>query len=110
MAFGFSFGGLIFLLVLLVISAFRVLREYERGVVFMLGRFWRVKGPGLVLIIPAIQQMVRVDLRTVVLDVPPQDVISHDNVSVKVNAVIYFRVLDPQNAIIQVEDYMVATS
>ncbi|WP_019450802.1 slipin family protein [Cupriavidus sp. BIS7] len=110
MAFGFSFGGLIFLLVLLVISAFRVLREYERGVVFMLGRFWRVKGPGLVLIIPAVQQMVRVDLRTVVLDVPPQDVISHDNVSVKVNAVIYFRVVDPERAIIQVANFLEATS
>src|SRR5436305_1891694 len=110
MAFGFSFGGLIFLLVLLVISAFRVLREYERGVVFMLGRFWRVKGPGLVLIIPAIQQMVRVDLRTVVMDVPPQDVISHDNVSVKVNAVVYFRVVDPERAIIQVANFLEATS
>jgi len=110
MAFGFSFGGLIFLLVLLVISAFRVLREYERGVVFMLGRFWRVKGPGLVLIIPAVQQMVRVDLRTVVLDVTPQDVISHDNVSVKVNAVIYFRVVDPERAIIQVANFLEATS
>ncbi|WP_066731611.1 slipin family protein [Cupriavidus sp. D384] len=110
MAFGFSFGGLIFLLVLLVISAFRVLREYERGVVFMLGRFWRVKGPGLVLIIPVVQQMVRVDLRTVVLDVPPQDVISHDNVSVKVNAVIYFRVVDPERAIIQVANFLEATS
>ncbi len=73
MAFGFSFGGLIFLLALLVVAAIRVLREYERGVVFMLGRFWRVKGPGLVLLIPGIQQMVRVDLRTVVFDVPPQD-------------------------------------
>lgn len=110
MAFGFSFGGLIFLLVLLVVSAFRVLREYERGVVFMLGRFWRVKGPGLVLIIPAVQQMVRVDLRTVVLDVPPQDVISHDNVSVKVNAVVYFRVVDPERAIIQVANFLEATS
>lgn len=110
MAFGFSFGGLIFLLVLLVISAFRVLREYERGVVFMLGRFWRVKGPGLVLIIPVVQQMVRVDLRTVVLDVPPQDVISHDNVSVKVNAVVYFRVVDPERAIIQVANFLEATS
>ncbi|GJG96562.1 slipin family protein [Cupriavidus pauculus] len=110
MAFGFSFGGLIFLLVLLVVAAFRVLREYERGVVFMLGRFWRVKGPGLVLIIPAVQQMVRVDLRTVVLDVPPQDVISHDNVSVKVNAVVYFRVVDPERAIIQVANFLEATS
>ncbi|WP_423198075.1 MULTISPECIES: slipin family protein [unclassified Cupriavidus] len=110
MAFGFSFGGLIFLIVLLVVAAFRVLREYERGVVFMLGRFWKVKGPGLVLVIPAIQQMVRVDLRTVVLDVTPQDVISHDNVSVKVNAVIYFRVVDPERAIIQVANFMEATS
>ncbi len=110
MAFGFSFGGLIFLIILLIISAFRVLREYERGVVFMLGRFWKVKGPGLVLIIPAIQQMVRVDLRTVVMDVPPQDVISHDNVSVKVNAVVYFRVVDPERAIIQVANFLEATS
>ncbi len=94
----------------LLVSAFRVLREYERGVVFMLGRFYRVKGPGLVLIIPVIQQMVRVDLRTIVMDVPSQDVISRDNVSVKVNAVIYFRVIDPQKAIIQVEDYYSATS
>ncbi|ANJ73215.1 slipin family protein [Ralstonia insidiosa] len=106
----FSAGGLIFLAVLLIISSFRVLREYERGVVFLLGRFWRVKGPGLVLIIPAIQQMVRVDLRTVVMDVPPQDVISHDNVSVKVNAVVYFRVVDPERAIIQVANFLEATS
>ncbi|CAG2151295.1 hypothetical protein LMG19282_03960 [Cupriavidus campinensis] len=110
MAFGFSFGGLIFLLALLVVAAIRVLREYERGVVFMLGRFWRVKGPGLVLLIPGIQQMVRVDLRTVVFDVPPQDVISHDNVSVKVNAVVYFRVVDPERAIIQVANFLEATS
>jgi len=106
----FSAGGFIFLAVLLIISSFRVLREYERGVVFLLGRFWRVKGPGLVLIVPAIQQMVRVDLRTVVMDVPPQDVISHDNVSVKVNAVVYFRVVDPERAIIQVANYLEATS
>ncbi|BAU74304.1 slipin family protein [Metapseudomonas furukawaii] len=110
MAFPLSFATLIFLLVLLAASAIRILREYERGVVFQLGRFWKVKGPGLVLIIPAIQQMVRVDLRTVVLDVPPQDVISRDNVSVKVNAVLYFRVLDPQRAIIQVENFLTATS
>ncbi|HJE29911.1 MAG TPA: slipin family protein, partial [Pseudomonas nitrititolerans] len=86
------------------------LREYERGVVFQLGRFWRVKGPGLILIIPGLQQMVRVDLRTLVLDVPTQDVISRDNVSVKVNAVVYYRVLDAEKAIIQVEDYHSATS
>lgn len=110
MAYGFSFGGFVFLLALLVITSFRVLREYERGVVFMLGRFWRVKGPGLVLLIPAVQQMVRVDLRTVVMDVPPQDVISRDNVSVKVNAVVYFRVVDPERAIIQVANFLEATS
>ncbi len=96
--------------VLLLFSALRVLREYERGVVFQLGRFWKVKGPGLVVVIPGIQQMVRVDLRTVTMDVPSQDVISRDNVSVKVNAVVYFRVVDPQRAIIQVENFLVATS
>ena len=105
-----GFGALLMLLGVLLLSAFRILREYERGVVFQLGRFWQVKGPGLILLIPVIQQMVRVDLRTVVLDVPPQDVITRDNVSVKVNAVLYFRVLDPQKAIIQVEDFLVATS
>ncbi|WP_420795473.1 slipin family protein [Legionella nautarum] len=91
-------------------STFRVLREYERAVVFMLGRFWRVKGPGLVILIPIVQQMVRVDLRTVVMDVPSQDVISRDNVSVRVNAVLYFRVIDPEKAIIQVANYLEATS
>lgn len=107
-----SYTLLVFLgLVLAVLaSAFRVLREYERGVVFLLGRFWKVKGPGLILIIPIIQQMVRADLRTIVMDVPSQDVISRDNVSVKVNAVIYFRVVDPQKAIIQVENFDAATS
>ena len=94
----------------LVVSAIKILREYERGVVFMLGRFWKVKGPGLIIIIPVIQQMVRVDLRTIVMDVPSQDVISRDNVSVKVNAVVYFRVIDPEKAIIQVENFYVATS
>ncbi|HEY7775437.1 MAG TPA: slipin family protein [Kineobactrum sp.] len=103
-------GVLIVLVVGLVISMFRVLREYERGVIFMLGRFYRVKGPGLIIVIPILQQMVRVDLRTVVMDVPTQDVISRDNVSVQVNAVIYFRVMDPQRAIIQVENYLEATS
>jgi len=93
----------------LLLSTFRVLREYERGVVFMLGRFYKVKGPGLVIIIPIVQQMVRVDLRTLVLDVPTQDLITKDNVSVKVNAVLYFRVVDPQKAIINVEYYMEAT-
>jgi regulator of protease activity HflC (stomatin/prohibitin superfamily) len=106
------FSGLLPLLVivLLLVYSIRVLREYERGVVFMLGRFWKVKGPGLVLIVPFIQQMVRMDLRTRVLDVPPQDVISKDNVSVRVNAVIYFRVMDPERAVIQVEQYEAATS
>ena len=95
---------------LIVAASLRVLREYERGVVFLLGRFWRVKGPGLVIIIPVIQKMVRVDLRTRVHDVPEQDVISKDNVSVKVNAVVYFRVIDPERAIIQVERYLEAIS
>ncbi len=102
--------SIIIIVVILAFSALRILREYERGVVFLLGRFWKVKGPGLVLVIPGIQQMVRVDLRTVVMDVPSQDVISRDNVSVKVNAVLYFRVLDPQKAIIQVENFLEATS
>jgi regulator of protease activity HflC (stomatin/prohibitin superfamily) len=110
MGFEIGFSGLFVLLALLVISSLRILREYQRGVVFLLGRFWKVKGPGLILLIPGVQQMVRVDLRTVVFDVPEQDVISRDNVSVKVNAVVYFRVVDPQRAIIQVEDFLVATS
>jgi regulator of protease activity HflC (stomatin/prohibitin superfamily) len=93
----------------LLISAFRVLREYERGVIFLLGRFYKVKGPGLILVIPVIQQIVRVDLRTFVLDVPSQDLITRDNVSVKVNAVLYFRVVDPEPAIINVENFMEAT-
>ncbi len=104
------YGALVVLLLFLLFSAVRILREYERGVVFMLGRFWRVKGPGLVILIPGIQQMVRVDLRVVTMDVPAQDVISRDNVSVKVNAVLYFRVMDPQKAIIQVENFLMATS
>jgi regulator of protease activity HflC (stomatin/prohibitin superfamily) len=100
----------ILLVILFLMAAIRVLREYERGVVFTLGRFTSVKGPGLILLIPVVQQMVRTDLRTLVLDVPTQDVISRDNVSVRVNAVIYFRVIDPEKATIQVEDYMAATS
>jgi regulator of protease activity HflC (stomatin/prohibitin superfamily) len=103
-------GGVIILIGILVFASLRILREYERGVVFLLGRFWRVKGPGLVVIVPGIQQMVRVDLRTVVMDVPSQDVITRDNVSVKVNAVIYFRVIDSQKAIIQVANFLEATS
>ena len=112
MLFQFSFGLSLLIVVILVLFAMsvRVLREYERGVVFQLGRFWAVKGPGLILLIPVLQQMVRVDLRTVVLDVPKQDVISRDNVSVKVNAVLYFRVVDPERAIIQVANFMEATS
>ena len=98
------------ILLVVVFNAIRILREYERGVVFMLGRFWKVKGPGIILIWPVIQQMVRVDLRTIVLDVPTQDVISRDNVSVQVSAVIYFRVVDPEKAIIQIENRVDATS
>jgi regulator of protease activity HflC (stomatin/prohibitin superfamily) len=100
----------VILVIALFAAAIRVLREYQRGVVFTLGRFTGVKGPGLIILIPFVQQMVRVDLRTVVLDVPTQDVISHDNVSVHVNAVIYFRVVDPEKAIIQVENFHDATS
>ncbi|MBN8771279.1 MAG: slipin family protein [Thiobacillus sp.] len=108
----FEFSGLtlVFVIIVLIIASLRILREYERGVVFMLGRFWKVKGPGLVVVLPGIQQMVRVDLRTVVFDVPSQDVISRDNVSVKVNAVVYFRVINSAKAILQVEDFMNATS
>ncbi|ELL9330561.1 slipin family protein [Vibrio fluvialis] len=101
---------LLVLIVLIAVRLFRILREYERGVIFFLGRFQKVKGPGLIIVIPVIQQMVRVDLRTVVMDVPSQDVISRDNVSVRVNAVIYFRVVDSQKAIINVENYLQATS
>ena len=108
---GFGFAGLLLIAALfLLASSIRVLREYERAVVFQLGRFWGVKGPGLIILIPVLQQMVRVDLRTIVLDVPTQDVISRDNVSVKVNAVIYFRVVEPEKAIIQVANFFEATS
>jgi len=105
----FAIGAAIVVLILLAMSL-RILREYERGVVFQLGRFWAVKGPGLIILIPVVQQMVRMDLRTVVLDVPPQDVITRDNVSVKVNAVIYFRIIDPQKAVIQVANFLAATN
>lgn len=109
--FTFSFGTILFLIVIVIIaSSIRIFREYERGVVFLLGRFWKVKGPGLVLIMPIVQQAVRIDLRTIVFDVPPQDVITRDNVSVKVNAVVYFRVVDPEKAVIQVARFMEATS
>lgn len=100
----------IILLLLFLSAAIRILREYERGVIFTLGRFTGVKGPGLIILVPFVQQMVRTDLRMTVLDVPPQDVISRDNVSVRVNAVIYFRIIDPERAIIQVEDFLMATS
>lgn len=103
-------GFFLAVIAILLASAFKVFREYERGVVFMLGRFWKVKGPGLVIIIPVLQQVVRVDMRTVVMDVPSQDVISRDNVSVRVNAVLYFRVVEPTKAVIQVENYFEATS
>lgn len=104
------YAPLLLIVLALLVSAIKVLREYERGVVFQLGRYWKVKGPGLILLIPVVQQMVRVDLRTIVMDVPAQDVISRDNVSVKVNAVVYFRVVDPQKAIINVEHFYEATS
>lgn len=108
--YSYALAALAGLVVFLLLGMFRVLREYERGVVFLLGRFWRVKGPGLVIIIPIVQQMVRIDLRTLVMDVPAQDVISRDNVSVKVNAVLYFRVIEPKHAIINVMNYLEATS
>ncbi|MGV7222646.1 MAG: slipin family protein [Nitrospinales bacterium] len=104
-----TIGFLIFLLIL-VLSAFRVLREYERGVIFLLGKMYKIKGPGLIIVIPGFQKMVKVSLRTVVMDVPPQDIVTKDNVTVKVNAVVYFRVLDPQKAILEVEDFLYATS
>jgi regulator of protease activity HflC (stomatin/prohibitin superfamily) len=107
----FGFGSVVLLfLIALAVASLRILREYERGVVFLLGRFWKVKGPGLIVVVPGLMQMAKVDLRVVTMDVPPQDVISRDNVSVKVNAVVYFRVVDPQRAIIQVENFLVATS
>jgi len=105
-----SFAPFLLLLLLVVFASIKILREYERGVIFLLGRFWKVKGPGLVIVIPGIQQIVKVDLRVVTMDVPPQDVISKDNVSVQVNAIVFFRVVDPEKAIIQVENFLVATS
>lgn len=112
MVYGFNVGLTVLLVVAVVIlaNAIRILREYQRGVTFTLGRFSSVKGPGLIFVIPVLQQIVRVDLRTVTMDVPSQDVISRDNVSVKVSAVIYFRVVEPEKAIIQVERYLEATS
>ncbi len=101
---------LLVLLIFLIASMIRILREYERGVIFRLGKFQSVKGPGLILLIPVIDKMVKVSLRIIAMDVPPQDVITKDNVSVKVNAVVYFRVVDPAKAIIEVEDFLYATS
>jgi regulator of protease activity HflC (stomatin/prohibitin superfamily) len=108
----FSASAIVIILFLIFVlsSAIRILREYERGVVFRLGRVMAVRGPGLILLIPVIDKMVKVSLRTVVMDVPPQDIITEDNVSIKVNAVVYFRVLQPQKAIVEVENYLVATS
>ncbi len=108
--FDYFFGILAFALLGIIINAIKILREYERGVIFQLGRFWKVKGPGLIIVIPIIQQIERVDLRVVVMDVPTQDVISRDNVSVMVNAVVYFRVIEPDKAIIAVEKYLEAVS
>ncbi len=108
--FNISLATIVIIVLLLAFNAIKILREYQRGVIFTLGRFTKVKGPGLIIVIPVIQQMVRVDLRVVTMDVPSQDVISRDNVSVKVNAVLYFRVVAPEKAIIQVERYLEATS
>jgi len=106
-----GFGGIIgFILLISILRSFRVLNEYERGVIFRLGKFSSVKGPGLIILIPILDRMMKISLRTIALDVPGQDIITKDNVSVKVNAVVYFRVINPQLAIIQVEDYMYATS
>lgn len=105
-----SYSVIALILMIILFNLFHILREYERAVVFTLGRFWKVKGPGLIIIIPFVQQIVRVELRTVVMDIPPQDVISRDNVSVRVSAVVYFRVIDPERAIIQVEDFQAAVS
>src|SRR5210317_899422 len=108
--FDYFFGIIALAVLAIIINAIKILREYERGVIFQLGRFWKVKGPGLIIVIPVIQQIERVDLRVIVMDVPTQDVISRDNVSVRVNAVVYFRVIDPEKAIIQVEKYLEAVS
>ncbi|MGB5280301.1 MAG: slipin family protein [Arenicellales bacterium] len=110
MVYLFEYLAPAILLLAIIISAVRVLREYERGVIFFLGRFQKVKGPGLIIVIPVIQKMVRVDLRVITFDIPTQDVISRDNVTVHVSAVLYFRVVDPERAIIQVEHYFNATS
>jgi regulator of protease activity HflC (stomatin/prohibitin superfamily) len=108
MTIGILFG--VFIVVILLISAIKILKEYERGVIFRFGRLKGVKGPGIFLIIPFVDKMTKVDLRTVTMDVPPQDVITHDNVPVKVNAVVYFRVMDPAKSVVKIERYIVATS
>src|ERR1700751_1690183 len=109
--FGIGFGGFILIVVILLVAvSLKILREYERAVVFQLGRFSKVKGPGLVILIPGIEEVVRVHLRPTVIVVPPQDVIPHDNVWVKVNAVLYFRVVDPAKSVIQVAKFLEATS
>jgi regulator of protease activity HflC (stomatin/prohibitin superfamily) len=110
MIFSITVALIVAVLLFVLFSSIRVMREYERAVMFTLGRYTGTKGPGLILLVPIIQQMVRVDLRIIVNDVPPQDVISHDNVSVKVNAVIYFRIVDAERSVIQVRDFMEATS
>ncbi|HYA04197.1 MAG TPA: SPFH domain-containing protein, partial [Syntrophobacteria bacterium] len=106
----FSLIFIVVLVILFLVSALRILNEYERGVIFRLGRIIKAKGPGLIILIPVVDRMVKVSLRLVAMDVPPQDVITRDNVSVKVNAVIYFRVMDPVKAVIEVENYLYATS
>ena len=105
-----SFFVIVFALIGFFTQAFRILREYERGVVFRLGRIIGAKGPGLIILIPGIDRMVRIDLRTVTMDVPPQDIITKDNVTMKVNAVVFFRVVEPTRSVLEVEDYLVATS
>src|ERR1700761_4028153 len=109
----FISGGFLFVVVLIIaflVLSIKVLNEYERGVVFRVGRIIGAKGPGLIILIPIVDRMIRVDLRTITLDVPPQDIITRDNVTIKVNAVVYFRVLDPNRAIVEVENYLLATS
>ncbi|UCF63553.1 MAG: slipin family protein [bacterium] len=104
------FATVVILILLLLASAIRILREYERGVIFRLGRLIGSKGPGIIILIPIVDRMIKISLRTVVMDVPPQDVITRDNVSIQVNAVIYFRVLNPEKSVVEVENYLFATS
>jgi regulator of protease activity HflC (stomatin/prohibitin superfamily) len=106
----YTLGFIAVVIFLLSSNMFRILKEYERGVIFRLGRLYKAKGPGLIIMIPFVDRIVKISLRTIVMDVPPQDVITRDNVSIKVNAVVYFRVIDPEKAVIEVEDYVYATS